>query len=139
MSAETPIEWETLMAAAIAAQGEAYAPYSRFVVGAALLAEDGRIFVGANVENASFGLAACAERNAIGAAVTAGSRRFRALAVVTPGPTPATPCGMCRQVLSEFPPSFPVRCHTIAGAILDTSVAELLPHAFGPSHLTDRD
>lgn len=114
---------------------KAYAPYSRYHVGAALLAEDGRIFVGANVENASYGLCQCAERSAIGAAVAAGARRFLALAVVTQGDEPGTPCGMCRQVLAEFPPSFPIRCATTSGAVLDTDVATLLPHAFGPGHL----
>ncbi|MFO0694171.1 MAG: cytidine deaminase [Polyangiales bacterium] len=114
---------------------KAYAPYSHYHVGAALLAEDGRIFVGANVENASYGLCQCAERSAIGSAVAAGARRFLALAVVTQGDAPGTPCGMCRQVLAEFPPSFPIRCATTSGAVLDTDVASLLPHAFGPSHL----
>jgi cytidine deaminase len=131
------IDWRALEAAAAGARARAYAAYSGFAVGAALLSEDGRVFCGANVENASYGLSTCAERNAIGAAITAGARRFVALAILTPGPEPATPCGMCRQVLSEFPPSFPVRCRTTNGTVLETTVADLLPHAFGPAHLAD--
>jgi cytidine deaminase len=130
-----PIDWEALRAAAAAARAHAYAPYSGFAVGAALLADDGRVFTGVNVENASYGLTVCAERNAIGAAVVEGARRFRAIVVVADGPSPVTPCGMCRQVLREFPPSFPVRCYTGAGRPYETDVDGLLPAAFGPEHL----
>lgn len=129
------IDWDALLAAATEVRERAYAPYSKFLVGAALLADDGRVFVGANVENASYGLAQCAERSAIGAAIAAGAKRFLALVVITKSPTPASPCGMCRQVLSEFPPSFPVRVYTTSGALLETDVAALLPHAFGPGNL----
>lgn len=129
------VDWEALRAAAADVRSRAYAPYSGFAVGAALLAEDGRIFTGANVENASYGLSLCAERSAIAAAVAAGVRRFAAIAIVAPGPMPASPCGMCRQVLAELPPGFPVRSYTPEGAVLESSVAELLPHAFGPGHL----
>lgn len=129
------IDWKLLQKLARAASKKAYAPYSKYHVGAALLASDGRIFVGANVENASYGLAQCAERSAIGAAVVAGARRFTAIAIASPGSTPATPCGMCRQVLSEFPPSFPVRCFAERGAPLDSTVEALLPGAFGPAEL----
>ncbi len=131
------VDWDALRAAATEARERAYAPYSGFAVGAALLADDGRVFRGANVENASYGLSLCAERSALAAAIVAGVQRFAALVVVAPGPTPASPCGMCRQVLSEFPPSFSVRSYTPEGAVLDTSVAELLPLAFGPANLGD--
>lgn len=129
------IDWPTLRRSAAAVRENAHAPYSGFAVGAALLAADGRVFTGTNVENASYGLSVCAERNAVGAAVAAGATHFTAIAVVAPGPDPASPCGVCRQVLSEFPPSFPVRCYTPEGALLETTVAQLLPHAFGPGNL----
>lgn len=129
------IAWDALTERAKEARASAYAPYSDYRVGAALLAEDGRVFVGANVENASYGLCQCAERSAIGSAITAGARRFRAIAIVTGGSTPATPCGMCRQVLAEFPPSFPVRCTTIDGGVIESDTASLLPHGFGPGVL----
>jgi cytidine deaminase len=136
---ETAIDWDALAAAAREVRERAYAPYSGFRVGAAALAEDGRVFVGCNVENASYGLSLCAERNALGAAVAAGARRIAAMVVVADGETPVTPCGMCRQVLAELPPAFPVQCRTLDDEILDTSVTELLPHAFGPSSLGVED
>jgi homotetrameric cytidine deaminase len=132
---EGSIDWEALRRAAEAARALAYAPYSGYSVGAALLAEDGRVFAGANVENVSYGLSQCAERTAVGAAIAAGARRFTAIAVVSPGDAPASPCGMCRQVLAEFPPSFPVRCWAERGEPLLTDVTSLLPGAFGPAVL----
>lgn len=129
------VDWDALYAAALDARERAYAPYSRYRVGAALLGDDGRIFAGANVENASYGLCHCAERNALGTAVVAGTCRFVALVVVTASTPPAMPCGMCRQVLAEFPPSYPVRAYSLDGTFQETSVAELLPHAFGPASL----
>ena len=121
-----------LLAAARAAAARAYCPYSRFAVGAALLADDGRIFTGANVENASYGLTVCAERAAVLQAVNAGARRFRALAIVTGSRTPATPCGACRQVLAEFcDDRLPVFCGTRTGAsVKRTTLGNLLPQAF---------
>jgi cytidine deaminase len=147
MSARPPaIDWDALRAAAQASLAHAYAPYSGFHVGAALLSEDGRVFVGVNVENASYGLTVCAERNAVAAAVVAGARQVVALVVACSGDTPAPPCGACRQVLSEFSravtgdaasgvaPGFPIRCYGTAGAALETRSDELLPYAFGPGH-----
>lgn len=99
-------------------------------MGAALLADDGRVFIGANVENASYGLTTCAERNAVAAAVAAGARSFVALVVAGPAPDAPSPCGACRQVLHEFPPSFQVRCHGTTGAELRETTAALLPRAF---------
>lgn len=96
------MEWDTLLASAWKVREAAYAPYSNFAVGAALLAADGRIFTGCNVENISFGLTNCAERVAIGAAVAAGVREFLAVAVVADTGVPISPCGACRQVLAEF-------------------------------------
>lgn len=121
-----------LLAAARAAARHAYCPYSHFAVGAALLADDGRIFTGANVENASYGLAICAERAALLQAVNAGARRFLALAVVAGARTPAAPCGACRQVLAEFcDDGMPVLYGTRTGTkIMRTTVGALLPVAF---------
>lgn len=96
------MEWDPLVEAAWQARDNAYAPYSNFHVGAALLAADGRIFSGCNVENISYGLTNCAERVAIGAAVAAGVREFLAVAVVADTIVPISPCGACRQVLAEF-------------------------------------
>jgi cytidine deaminase len=132
------IDWDTLEKRAREMRARAYAPYSGYTVGAALLCDDGRIFVGANVENASYGLCLCAERSAVAAAIAAGARQFRAIAVASPGDTPASPCGMCRQVLSEFPPSFPIRCYAERGNPIELDVREALPGAFGPALLAAR-
>lgn len=96
------MDWEILVDEAWKARAQAYAPYSGFQVGAALLSEDGRVFHGCNVENLSYGLTNCAERVAIGVAVAAGVRRFSAVAVVAETAVPISPCGACRQVLAEF-------------------------------------
>jgi cytidine deaminase len=113
------------------AAANAYCPHSRFPVGAALLAEDGRVFTGVNAENGSYGLTWCAERAAFAAAITAGARRFTAMAVVGRGAP--TPCGACRQVMAEFcKPDFQVIAAPLDGQAPATtfSLAELLPHAF---------
>jgi len=125
---------DALLDAARAAQQRAYAPYSRFRVGCALEAEDGRVFVGCNVENASYGLTICAERAAICAAVAAGAQRFRRAVVVSDSDPPAAPCGACRQVLAEFGPGLRVDGVSPAGMATWT-VAELLPSAFGKEQL----
>lgn len=130
------IPWEALFTAAIAARERAHAPYSRFKVGAALLYEDGSVVPGCNVENASFGLSLCAERNAVGRAVADGRRGLKAVAVVADSNEPCPPCGMCRQVLAEFgAPGVPVRSRTLQGRESRLTLGELLPHAFGPAFL----
>jgi len=108
---------------------KAYAPYSKFRVGAALLCKDGTIVRGVNVENRSFGLTICAERNAVTSAITMGQRNFLALAISTPDSVePVGPCGACRQVISEFmPPDTPVRFAGSGTKRVDTTIGELLP------------
>ncbi len=127
-----------LVAAAIKGARHAYCPYSGFSVGAALLAEDGRIFTGCNVENASYGLTICAERNALANAIANGSRSFVAIAVVAS--QPPAPCGACRQVLAEFAaPSFRILLAAIGApeAITAFTMEDLLPHSFSRHHLEE--
>lgn len=124
----TPAE---LIRKAHAAREHAYAPYSRFTVGAALLTKDGDVFTGANVENASYGMTICAERAAIFTAVSQGYRAFEAIAIVgTPGAA-ISPCGACRQVLSEFGDDVRI----IREGRDDVLLRDLLPEAFGPENL----
>jgi cytidine deaminase len=126
---------EALVAAAGEARERAYAPYSGFQVGAALLSDDGSRFTGANVENASYGLSMCAERTAVFHAVAQGVRRLRAVAVVASNDEPTWPCGACRQVLYEFGPDLIVISEGQDGRREERSLAELLPEAFGPNDL----
>lgn len=116
------------------AAAHAYAPYSRFAVGAAVLADTGEMYRGANVENASYGLSICAERNAVFQAVAHGARRVKALAVYTPTPAATTPCGACRQVLLEFGADALVICSTDRDE-RRFKLSDLLPAAFGPASL----
>ena len=118
------------MARAVSVRENAYAPYSKFKVGAALLSEGGAVFVGCNVENVSFGLTICAERAALLAAVAAGSRKFVALALTAETPEPTMPCGACRQFLMELCPSLMIAAGTTSGAMEMCSLAELLPRPF---------
>jgi len=134
----SPEVWQHLRERAASAMARAYAPYSKFRVGAALLTSDGSVVEGCNVENASFPAGSCAERVAVGAAITRGLREFVALAVVTESTEPTPPCGVCRQVLMEFAPELPVLSATLGGAEARWSVSELLPHAFTPTSLGRR-
>ncbi len=126
-----------LRAAAFAAMDNAYAPYSKFRVGAALLTTDGQIVTGCNVENAAYPAGTCAERAAVGAAVVRGLRAFTHVVVATEASTPTPPCGMCRQVLHEFAPGCVVLSVTRGGAEAEWPLADLLPYAFEPSSLRD--
>ncbi|MBX3056480.1 MAG: cytidine deaminase [Anaerolineae bacterium] len=124
---------ERLIQAAVAVREQAYAPYSKYPVGAALLTPDGRIFTGVNVENASYGLTICAERTAVFKAVSEGCREFVAVAVATENA--GSPCGACRQVLAEFAGDVPVWLVNDKGHGRETTLFTLLPDHFGPEHL----
>jgi cytidine deaminase len=125
---------DQLRAAAMAARTEAYCPYSGFAVGAALQTEDGRIFSGCNVENASFGLTICAERSALAAAIAAGARRFQKLVIVADADPGVSPCGACRQALAEFGLGLIVE-GVGPNSARRWTLAELLPDPFGPASL----
>jgi cytidine deaminase len=123
------METEDLLSAATKARACAYAPYSRFSVGAALLTKTGQVFMGCNVENLSFGLTICAERNAVFAAVAAGEREFVKIGIVADSKSPVTPCGACRQVLAEFCEDMEIACANLEGLKFESTLAELLPRA----------
>ena len=124
------IDWDAMFAAAEAARKRAYARYSNFQVGAALFCDDGSIIAGCNVENASYGLTICAERNAIAHMVTVG-KKLIAVAIVVNTAKPTPPCGMCRQVMAEFgPASMEVRSRNLEGSEEKYTLGGLLPHAF---------
>lgn len=127
---------DELVGSARAALPKAYAPYSGFHVGAALLTDDGEIRLGVNIENASYPLSVCAERNAVAAMVMSGSRRVLAVGVATEADRPTPPCGGCRQVLWEFGDAdTPVVAEGAGGVRVRWSLGELLPDAFGPDDL----
>lgn len=121
--------------AAVEAAQKAYCPYSRFPVGAAVLTSEGRIFSGCNVENVSYGLTICAERNAIFHAVACRSRMIVAVVIYTSTPGPTAPCGACRQVINEFGPNADVYSFCNGKQKLRVSIRELLRYAFGPRNL----
>ena len=129
----TPIDpalEDRLCARALNARTRAYAPYSHFLVGAALLCDDGTIVEGCNVENASYGLCICAERTAVSSAVASGKRSFTAIAIATGSSPPSPPCGMCRQVLVEFAADMPVVLVNANGERARHSLAALFPGNF---------
>ncbi len=131
----SPEQKDQLVRAAAEARQRAYAPYSNYLVGAALLDREGRVFTGVNVENAAYPTSMCAERSAVFSAVSAGSRRFEAIAVVTRNA--GTPCGACRQVLSEFGLDIVVLVADETGTVVQSlTVRDLLPHSFGPGDLS---
>ena len=120
---------DALLSAAREVREHAYAPYSKFPVGAALRTKDGMVFTGCNVENLSFGLTICAERNAVFAAVAAGEKQFDAIAIVADSKEPVTPCGACRQVLAEFGLDLEVCSSNLEGETYTSTLRELLPRA----------
>ena len=133
----TPAD-EALFAAAEAARARAYAPYSKFSVGAAILADDGNIYAGCNIENAAYPLGNCAEASAIAAMVMGGGKRITRIFVTGPGKLPVTPCGGCRQRIREFADlTTPIIALGIEGEPLVTTLEALLPHSFGPEFLPD--
>jgi cytidine deaminase len=138
MREPAPGTWQLLRERAAAAMERAYAPYSNFRVGAALLASDGSIVDGCNVENASYPAGICAERVAVGAAIARGLREFQAIALATEADTPTSPCGICRQVLMEFAPNLSVLSVTREGAEARWTMSDLLPDAFTPTSLGRR-
>ncbi len=129
----TEAQREALITAACEIRQRAYVPYSNYPVGAAILAEDGHIFTGVNVENASYGLSNCAERTAVFKMVSEGVSRFLAVAICTDNG--GSPCGACRQVLTEFASDVPVWLSDGDGNVRETTLYTLLPDHFGPEHL----
>jgi len=126
---------EELIQAAVQAREMAYAPYSQYKVGAALLGKSGRIYTGCNVENASYGASICAERTAALKAVSEGEREFESLAVAVDGEAPSTPCGICRQFLAEFGTELRLILVNIKGKRVDAILEDYLPEAFTPKRL----
>ena len=127
---------KALFEAAEAIRARAYAPYSRFHVGAAILADDGKIYSGCNIENAAYPQGNCAEASAISAMIAGGARRIKRIYVTGPGIAPVTPCGGCRQRIREFADlDVTVISHGVEGIPLVSTLEQLLPHSFGPEYL----
>ena len=125
------MDWGLLVDAALAARNNAYAPFSSFRVGAAVRARSGSIFSGCNVENRSFGATICAERFAVGAAISAGETRIEGVAVITDTSPPSPPCGLCLQVLAEFGDAdLPILLRNLQGEELESRLGDFLPHPF---------
>ena len=131
------MSYDALLQAAVHVRAQAYCPYSGFAVGAALLAASGRIYTGVNVENASYGATICAERSALTAAITAGEREFRALAIAA-GDSPTPPCGICRQVLREFGDIVVVYADADGSNAIQTTLSALLPDDFSADIMKGR-
>ena len=133
----TELEIQKLMDCAIKARENAYSPYSHFAVGAALLCEDGTLYEGCNIENASYGLTNCAERTAVFKAVSEGHTKFKALAVVADTEGPCAPCGACRQVMAEFKIPL-IIMGNLMGNIKIVTIEELLPFSFSECDVTGK-
>ncbi|HDK26873.1 MAG TPA: cytidine deaminase [Candidatus Atribacteria bacterium] len=127
--------YERLFKEAKKAREKAYTPYSKFKVGAAVLTTDGKIFTGCNIENASFGLTVCAERVAILKAISEGSYKFEAMAIIGDTKRPCSPCGACRQVISEFGEDIKIAMSNLKGDVKIKKISELLPEAFNKNDL----
>lgn len=126
-----------LIKAAAQARKNAYAPYSKFTVGAAVVGGSGKTYTGCNVENSSFGATICAERVAIGQAIAAGETKITQVAIIASSKEPCTPCGICRQVISEFGPQAEIICASEDGRKIEKyTIKELLPHSFDRTFLT---
>ena len=131
----TPAD-NALFAAAERVRARAHAPYSKFHVGAAILADDGNIYAGCNIENAAYPLGNCAEASAIAAMIAGGGKRITRIFITGPGSEPVTPCGGCRQRIREFAELYtPIVCLGVEGEPLMTTLEELLPRSFGPEFL----
>ena len=129
------LSYEKLFKEAKKAREKAYTPYSKFKVGAAVLTTDGKIFTGCNIENASFGLTVCAERVAILKAISEGSYKFEAMAIIGDTKRPCSPCGACRQVISEFGEDIKIAMSNLKGDVKIKKISELLPEAFNKNDL----
>ncbi len=129
---------DAMLVAACAARDKAYAPYSKFLVGAAVLDEHGQIHAGCNVENAAYPQGVCAEASALSVMIMGGGRKAMAVLVVGVADSPVTPCGGCRQKLREFAaPEVPILIANPQGVLLSMTLDQLLPHSFGPDHLNN--